>query len=313
MSIKRGDVDQDDAVDVADVAYLINYLLSGSWSDDNVTSDMTYQRGDVDHDGEVDVADVACLISYLLNGNWPDDPVNPNEPVTETITVNGVSFKMIAVQGGTFTMGANDDAQEYMIIAPQHEVTLSSFAIGETEVTQELWVAVMGENPSYFQTGNLMLPVECIDDLAYDEFIDKLNELTGRTFHLPTEAQWEFAARGGNLTHGYTYAGSNDINEVAWCNEIVGGGEEPTTHVVATKAPNELGLYDMSGNVCEILQDYYGSYSTEPQTNPTGPEWGMYRVMRGGAVTSNDEMCRVFARASFKLTPHMFIGLRLAL
>ena len=213
----------------------------------------------------------------------------------ETITVNGVSFTMIAVEGGTFQMGATSeqgsdaDSDE----SPVHSVTLSSYSIGETEVTQELWQAVMGTNPSYY-SGNPQRPVERVSWNDCQEFIKKLNQLTGKNFRLPTEAEWEYAARGGNKSQGYKYSGSNTIGDVAWYYD----NSSSRTHDVKTKAANELGIYDMSGNVWEWCQDWRGSYSSNSQTNPTGPSSGSSRVYRGGSWYSRARNCRVSFRNS---------------
>ena len=213
----------------------------------------------------------------------------------ETYVVNGVSFNMIKVSGGTFQMGATSEqgSDAYDWEYPVHQVTLSDYCIGETEVTQELWKAVMGNNPSYF-SGSDQLPVEYVSWNDCQEFIKKLNQLTGQNFRLPTEAEWEFAARGGNASKIYKYAGSNNIDEVAWYY----GYFSSKTHPVGTKSPNELGLYDMSGNVWEWCQDWYGSYSSNSQTNPTGPSSGSYRVLRGGSWLDNAGYCRVSYRSS---------------
>lgn len=264
-------------------------------------------RGDVDYDGKVSIADVTTLIDYLLSGQWPED----EPPVIEAFTVNGVTFNMVTVTGGTFMMGATaeqgDDAWDWE--KPAHQVTLSSYCIGETEVTQALWQAVMGSNPSSF-TGDMQRPVECVTWNDCQTFITKLNELTGKTFRLPTEAEWEYAARGGKRSQGYKYAGSNTIDDVAWYLS----NSSHTTHAVATKAPNELGLYDMSGNVCEWCQDWYGSYSSESQTNPTGPASGSGRVDRSGCWMDNDRGCRVSFRVNDNPTySGNILGLRLAL
>ena len=220
-------------------------------------------------------------------------------------TVNGVSFKMIAVKGGTFQMGSDDG---YNAV---HQVTLSDYYIGETEVTQELWNAVMGSNPSNF-TGNMQHPVEQVSWDDCQTFIYKLNQLTGETFRLPTEAQWEYAARGGNKSKGYTYSGSNEIDDVAWYYSNSSRTTHPT-HPVKTKAPNELGIYDMTGNVYEWCSDWYGAYSSAAQTDPTGPATGSFRVSRGGSWFSYASRCRVADRDYY--TPAAscsFLGLRLA-
>ena len=202
---------------------------------------------------------------------------------------------MIPVEGGTFQMGSND-SDAYSDEQPVHQVTLSSFSIGETEVTQELWQAVMGSNPSYFKGSKL--PVEQVSWNDCQTFITKLNQLAGKTFRLPTEAEWEFAARGGNRSKGYIFSGSNTIDDVAWYNS----NSNNSTHPVATKAPNELGIYDMSGNVWEWCQDWYGDYSGGSQTNPTGPTSGSDRAGRGGSWRYNAGNCRVSFRASFSPT-----------
>ena len=225
-------------------------------------------------------------------------------------TVNGVSFKMVPVEGGTFTMGATAEqgSDAYDDEKPTHQVTLSDFSIGETEVTQELWQAVTGYNPpGYFSGKQLPVVTVCWDDLQ--TFITQLNKLTGANFRMPTEAEWEFAARGGNKSLGYKYAGGNSIGDVAWYDN----NSSSVTHSVAQKQPNELGLYDMSGNVYEWCQDWSGSYSSAAQTNPTGPASGSYRVARGGGTSSTARGCRVSFRAEGIPTgPYQDVGLRLA-
>ena len=265
---------------------------------------------DVNSDGSVDIADVNEVINVMLG--------KTTGPATTTYTVGGVSFKMVAVEGGTFTMGAtaeqgsDADSDE----KPTHQVTLSSYSIGQTEVTQELWQAVMGSNPSYF-TGDLQRPVETVSLDDCQTFINKLNQMTGKNFRLLTEAEWEYAARGGNRSQGYKYAGSNNIDDVAWYydNSYALGSSNPDygTHAVATKAPNELGLYDMSGNVWEWCQDWYGSYSGSTQTNPTGPTTGSDRVYRGGGWHDDTGNSRVSSRGSFMPTYRLnYFGHRLA-
>ena len=219
----------------------------------------------------------------------------------QEITVNGVSFTMIKVEGCTFNMGAqstdpsgtNYDGDALSGEEPVHSVTLSDYYIGETEVTQELWEAVMGSNPSYF-SGYPQRPVEVVSWNDCQEFITKLNELTGMNFRLPTEAEWEYAARGGDKSKGYKYSGSNTIGNVAWYR----GNSGSATHNVKTKSPNELGIYDMSGNVREWCEDWYGNYSSGSQTNSTGPSSGSYRVLRGGSWGEYAEDCRVSNRFS---------------
>ena len=214
---------------------------------------------------------------------------------------------MIEVEGGTFKMGS-EDSDAYSDEKPVHQVTLSSYAIGETEVTQELWQAVMGSNPSNFKGTNL--PVEQVSWEDCQEFIRKLNQMTGRTFRLPTEAEWEFAARGGNKSQGYKYSGSNNIDDVAWYD----GNSSSATHPVKTKKANELGLYDMSGNVYEWCSDWYASYDSSAQTNPTGPNSGSIRVCRGGCWINIAGRCRSASRNNFTPSDRVIIlGLRLAL
>ena len=228
----------------------------------------------------------------------------------QTITVNGVSFKMIAVEGGTFTMGATSEqgSDAYSEEKPTHQVTLSDYSIGETEVTQALWTAVMGNNPSEFKGSSL--PVENVSWDDCQTFITKLNSLTGKKFRLPTEAEWEFAARGGNKSRHTKYSGSNNIDEVAWYKSNSGG----KTHPVKTKSPNELGIYDMSGNVLEWCQDRYGDYSSNAQTNPRGPNSGSGRVSRGGSGGDSARFCLSSFRANLNpVYVNGGLGFRLAL
>ena len=222
--------------------------------------------------------------------------------VAKECNAGGVTFKMMPVEGGTFMMG-NTWEQDISGVnglelpEPVHEVTLSSYSIGQTEVTQELWTAVMGYNPSeHNEWHNFINPQGPVENMSWDEcmeFIARLNEMTGLSFRLPTEAEWEFAARGGNRSMPYSYSGSRYLNEVAWNEDNAhnwqGGVYGPQT--VALLLPNELGLYDMSGNVRELCQDWYGPYSAEPQTNPTGPETGDKRVTRGGSFADDDNDC----------------------
>lgn len=304
---EHGDVNCNGYISIADVTSLIDYLLSGDESQISTTN------ADVNKSDNISIADVTTLIDYLLSGIWPWEPEEPIGPTTETFTVNGVSFTMVLVEGGTFTMGATpeqgSDVQDKE--KPVHEVTLSNYCIGETEVTQALWVAVMGDNPSPTPySGDMQHPVIRVSWYDCQEFISKLNEITGKTFRLPTEAEWEYAARGGNQSHGYKYAGSNQVSEVAWCK----ANSNSMIHPVATKAPNELGLYDLSGNVFEWCQDFYGSYSSDTQTDPVGPTTGSVRIFRGGSWNDIYWYCRVSCRESNG--PYIIndcLGLRLAL
>lgn len=289
----QGDFTGDGIVDIADVNAVINMMLGKA---------APTAAGDVTSDGNVDIADVNAVINLML-GKTTQEAV--------TYTVNGVSFKMVTVQSGTFTMGATPEQGDdvYGNEKPPHQVTLSSYSIGQTEVTQELWLAVMGSNPSNI-VGDLHRPVETVSWEDCQTFITKLNQMTGKTFRLPTEAEWEYAARGGKKSQGYTYAGSNNPSDVAW----YVSNSDNTTHPVATKAPNELGIYDMSGNVWEWCQDWYAYYSSEAQTNPTGPELGSTKSYRGGSWYYGYVTCRLsFRNHCGPEVKDFTIGLRLAL
>ena len=222
----------------------------------------------------------------------------------KTFTANGVSFEMVFVAGGTFQMGSNDGDDDEK---PVHSVTLSDYYIGQTEVTQELWQAVMGSNPSYPKGAKN--PVNYVSWNDCQEFISKLNRLTGGRFRLPTEAEWEYAARGGNKSRGYKYSGSDDLDIVAWYDD--NSGDE--AHPVGSKSANELGLYDMSGNMYEWCSDWYGDYSSSPQTNPTGASSGFGRVLRGGCYDDEESWCRSAVRFRFDpASRSLDRGLRLA-
>ena len=208
-----------------------------------------------------------------------------------TITIpvkDGISIDMVRVEAGTFTMGATAEMEDpYDDEKPTHQVTLTNdYYIGKYEVTQALWKAVMGKKPSKFKGDNL--PVENVSWDDCQEFISQLNRITGKTFRLPTEAEWEYAARGGKKSRGYQYSGSNDISDVAWYD----GNSGNKTHAVGSKQANELGIYDMSGNVWEWCQDWHGSYSSSSQTNPTGVKSGSYRVIRGEGWFNGARICR---------------------
>ncbi len=250
----NGDVNSDSEVSIADVNAVLDYIFNGG----------AYNAAaDVNHDSEINIADVNAIIGLILD---------EQSSHIKTFTVGDVSFNMVEVEGGSFMS----------IHSPQ--VTLSPFAIGQTEVTQALWEAVMGSNPSYFNGDNRPGgPDNPVEEVSWDdcqEFIAKLNEMTGSTFRLPSEAEWEFAARGGNYSHGYKYAGSDDRDEVAWLRQNSGH----KTHPVAELRPNELGLYDMSGNVEEYCQDGWGNnyFCSNPLTNPILPTTDGEHVACGG-------------------------------
>ena len=250
--------------------------------------------------------------TFAACGSDDDDEKGDDAPKfqNQTITVGGVSFKMIAVEGGTFQMGSPEsDTEAIDDEKPQHEVTLSNYYFGETEVTQELWEAVMDSNPSGFKGPKL--PVENVSWDDCQTFIGKLNAQTGKTFRLPTEAEWEYAARGGKKSKGYTYSGSNAIGNVAWYS--VNSGD--ITHEVGTKQANELGIYDMTGNVWEWCQDWYGEtyYEKSSTTDPQGPASGTCRVLRGGSWYSNAKFCRVAHRGYDTGSRYSYYGLRLVL
>ena len=251
-----------------------------------------------------------------------------------TFTVGDITFKMKYVQGGTFNMGAqstdpngdNYDADASVIEEPVHSVTVSSFYMGEYVITQALWESLMYETPNaesenvWFEGCGLGAdyPAYYITYNDVKNFITALNsfarytnQLTeGEYFRMPTEAEWEFAARGGNNSMGYKYAGSNNVNDVAW---YVQNSPE-STQKVGQKQPNELGLYDMSGNVMEWCSDYYGAYSEEEQTNPIGASYGHYRVLRGGVYLRPATLCRITDRSyALENTRVTYYGARLVL
>ncbi len=225
------------------------------------------------------------------------------------ITKNPEEISMVWVKGGTFAMGCTPEQKNYCDEneKPAHPVTLSDFYIGKYEVTQAQWRAVMGKNPSNFKGDDF--PVEPINWEDAQEFLRRLNAKTGKTYRLPTEAEWEYAARGGAQSKGYKYSGSNASDETAWFDENSSGMSRP----VACKSPNELGLYDMSGNVWEWCSDRYGKYSGEPQIDPHGPGPGGAQVIRGGSWNGDEG----FTRVSFRIPigsgiRDLEIGLRLA-
>lgn len=229
------------------------------------------------------------------------DDLSPESGET-VFSVNGVEFEMVHVEGGSFDMGLEGNS-----FVPLHRVTLSSYHIGKYPVTQELWKVVMGDNPSSFKGPNK--PVESVSWDDCKNFIRKLNRLTGKKFKLPTEAQWEFAARGGNNSAGYNYSGSDDIDDVAWWFD-----NSDETHDVGELLPNELGIFDMSGNVYEWCNDWYGEYNSSAQTDPKGHPSGSKRVYRGGCWSSLAGRCRVsFRRCNAPVIRYRYLGFRLCL
>ena len=227
-----------------------------------------------------------------------DDDRNRTRP--RAFTVNGVRFIVQYVKGGTFMMGATPEQEKsaYNVEKPAHEVTLNDFYIGKYEVTQDLWIAVMGEDPEIIRAWNRYgrgdnYPAYMVSWDDCKVFIEKLNKITGAKFRLPTEAEWEYAARGGVKSKKYKFSGSNNVNDVAWYNRtIVGYGPMP----VGMKLPNELGIYDMSGNVWEWCEDWFGKYSEEHQKNPKGKPSGVNHVLRGGSWSRSSRLSRISNR-----------------
>ncbi len=249
----------------------------------------------------------------IIRHNAPASKATVKKPATTAASpakqraVARLLRDMVYVQGGTFTMGRtsskaywNDDSDK-----PAHQVTVSSFYICRYEVTQQLWKAFMGTNPSWTKADNM--PVEWVNWVTAQKFIQKLNAYSGKRFRLPTEAEWEFAARGGNRSHNYLYSGSDDINEVAWWQDNSGG----KLHPVGTKRPNELGLYDMTGNAREWCADWQERYQSSAQTNPKGPQSGRWRVMRGGSKDCSESQSGIMTRSQSLPDIAVCCGLRL--
>lgn len=245
---------------------------------------------------------LVLAIAYVVHNSVSNAPIR-----------DLVNDGMVYVPGGTFTMGAKDEQNGYSEERPSHEVTLSGYYISKYEVTQELWEAVMGNNPSRFQSvskGSSKHPVEMVSWDDCQEFISKLNKITGENFRLPTEAEWEFAALGGEESTGSDIPEGMDMTYIAWFSE----NSNNTTSSVGAKNANELGLYDMLGNVCEWCQDWYGLYTDQSQTNPIGPESGLARIIRGGSWADNIESCRLSGRdADIPSRTTSYIGFRLAM
>ena len=225
---------------------------------------------------------------------------------------NNFSFDLLFVGGGEFLMG--DDHGEYDDEKPAHKVKVDDFYMGKFQVTQDLWENLVGKNPSGFKGDNR--PVETISWEETQNFIKKLNKVTKKDFRLPTEAEWEYAARGGQYSQGYAYCGSDKLKQVGWYDENSGN----ETKEVGLLLPNELGIYDMSGNVYEWCEDWFDEKYYEKckkggvVINPKGPEKGGRRVIRGGSYFNDAEYCRPTFRGrgspDYRLS---YLGFRLVL
>jgi formylglycine-generating enzyme required for sulfatase activity len=253
----------------------------------------------------------ATETSILKTGETSNKSIKLLKPTTTVAAVSKSTdgIDMVFVKGGTFIMGCTSEQSDCAGDGkPTHQVTISDFQIGKYEITQKQWTAIMSSNPSYFIGDNL--PVEQVSWNDVQEFIQKLNKRTGKKYRLPTEAEWEYAARGGQQGGSKKYAGSNNIEEVAWCKI----NSDSNTHPVGQKKANALGIFDMSGNVWEWCSDWYGDYSNGSQSNPLGVSSGENRVNRGGSWAGEPEICSVSFRGDYIPDGRYFgIGFRLVL
>ncbi len=280
------------------------------------TNDLKYEDFERDWSGCIPNELDKKSRSILSGANPTMDNARKNDSFNERVDLgNGIVLEMVKVEHGTFTMGKLSNDSDADDDEPPHRVTLTNdYWLGKYEVTQKQWRAVMGSNPSFFKGD--VFPVECVSWDDVQEFCNKLNAKysgklpSGYEFRLPTEAEWEYASKGGKKSNGYKYSGSNSIGDVAWYVDNFGG----KTHEVGTKKENELGLYDMSGNVWEWCYDWYGEYSSGSQTDPIGSNTGSGLVFRGGCWGSLSKGCRSSDR--YSLAPSgrtSFLGFRLAL
>ena len=242
---------------------------------------------------------------FFRKGSFSPQPKTPTSTIDyEQSVIKELGLDFVYVEGGTYKRGSKEAENEQ----PIHKVTLDDFEISKYPVTQAQWIHIMGKNPS-FDKGDPQYPVEYISWNEVQVFLQKLSEQTGHTFRLPTEGEWEFAARGGNLSEGFLFAGANELDEIAWYR--LNSGQH--SHKVGQKEPNELELYDMSGLVWEFCSDIYGPYPREPITNPGGTSRGVSKVIRGGCLNDYEEMCRLTARRKFgPQFRDYFLGFRLA-
>jgi formylglycine-generating enzyme required for sulfatase activity len=298
---------------------VVNYDMVGGSSSDKLDVTLWYTQNNAEYKQATLglTGDIGADITIGLNKEIRWSPLKELNKLTgsgyvfnvravvKASDTYGIASNMVQVAGGTFTMGCtseqgsgcgNDEK-------PRHLVTIKSFSISKYEVTQAHWQEVMGSNPSYFK-GCDNCPVETVSWDDVQDFISRLNRQTGVHYRLPTEAEWEYAARGGIKSKGYKYSGSNTISDVAWYRD----NSSKKSHEVGTKQANELGLFDMSGNVEEWCSDWYGMYYSDSgnQNNPKGQKSGTYRVIRGGSWNGYDDLFRVTSRGM--LTPENRIG-----
>ena len=302
--------------------FQFDVIAKNAWT---ITSSQSWcavqpDSGDGDSEITVSVSVTENLSGVPRNAILTVTDGNLSQEVTveqSFLTRSNIEPEMVFVAGGAFNMGCTSEQNSdcYNDEIPVHQVTVNDFYLSKYEVTQAQWREVMGYNHSYF-TGD-SLPVENVSWNEVQEYITQLNTLTGKQYRLPAEAEWEFAARGGNKSMGYMYSGSHTVDAVAWFwNNIPSqtmGVEGYGTQPVGTKSPNELGLFDMSGNVFEWCSDWYGAYDDSTQTNPAGPLSGVYRVVRGGSWNSGHRDAYVSSRGF--IIPELrynYLGFRLA-